>query len=501
MAPTDCILAIDQGTTSSRALVFDSRARIIARAQAEFEQLYPQPGWVEHCPDTLWQTTVEVARDAFACAEASGAHVVAIGIANQRETSLLWDRADGRPIGNAIVWQDRRTAALCRQLVDRGMEPEITHRTGLLLDPYFSATKLSWLLDQDMAIRRRANNGALAFGTVDSYLLWQLTGGKSHLTDITNASRTSLFNIRELVWDDTLLELFRIPRAVLPDVRDCASVFGHTLPALFGRALPVLGIAGDQQASALGHGCADSGKTKITYGTGGFLLVHTGTSVVSSRHRLLGTIAARLEGLTTYALEGSLFVAGAAIQWLRDELGVIDKAADTAALAASLDDNGGVYLVPAFTGLGAPHWNTAARGTICGLGRDTGRAHLARAALEASCYQTHDLLQAIHEDGLPVGQLRVDGGMSDNAWFMQSLADTLNMPVSRPAISETTALGAAWLAGHQAGLFDTLEAFTRQLSAADVFRPSIDEGERDRRLAGWRDALARTLLRGDSPQD
>jgi glycerol kinase len=487
----DCLLAIDQGTTSSRALIFDADLAVIALAQQEFEQLYPQQGWVEHDPQALWGTTLKVAREAIAGAQAKGARVVAIGIANQRETTLLWHRDTGQPLYNAIVWQDRRTAPTCRRLIEQGAEPDLTHRTGLLLDPYFSATKLGWILDHVDGARKLAADGRLAFGTVDTYLMWMLSGGKVHATDATNASRTNLFNIRDMDWDDTLLDLFDVPRSVLPDVYDCAAEFGTTDPTLLGQALPILGVAGDQQAAAIGHGCQRAGDAKITYGTGGFLLINTGDSPCESRHRLLATVASRLDGRTRYALEGSLFIAGAAVQWLRDELGIIDHAAQTGTLAASIPDNGGVYLVPAFTGLGAPHWDADARGLLCGLERGSGRAHLARAALEATCYQTHDLLEALRDDGQHPTALRVDGGMSENGWFMQTLADVLDLPLSVPATRETTALGVAWLAGRQAGLFGDLPQVTARLPAGQSFAPAIAPQHRATMLAGWRRALQR----------
>jgi glycerol kinase len=487
------ILAIDQGTTSSRAIVFDADGAIVAVRQAEFPQHFPDTGWVEHDPEGIWQTTLEVAQQALAKAEAAGDRVAAIGIANQRETTLIWDRATGAPIYNAIVWQDRRTADVCQRLSNAGMEVEVRARTGLLLDPYFSATKIAWILDHVDGARARADRGELAFGTVDTFLLWRLTGGEAHLTDATNASRTSLFNIHDQVWDDALLRLFEVPRACLPEVRDSASNFGATDPALFGRAIPILGVAGDQQAAAIGQSCFAPGAIKSTYGTGCFVLVNTGNKAVASNNRLLTTVAYRIDGKTTYALEGSIFTAGAAVQWLRDQLGIVKNAAETETLARAIADTGGVYLVPAFTGLGAPHWNSAARGTLVGLTRATGRAELARAALEAVCYQTADLLRAMADDGVTPTALRVDGGMVANDWLLQYLADILNLPVDRPAIMETTALGAATLAGLGAGLYDSVEDVAHRWRREARFEPAMDAAIRHARLAGWQAALQRTL--------
>lgn len=487
------ILAIDQGTTSSRAIVFDADGAIVAARQAEFAQHFADTGWVEHDPEDLWRTTLEVAQQALAEAEAGGDRVAAIGIANQRETTLVWDRATGAPIHNAIVWQDRRTADVYRRLSDAGAEAEVRARTGLLLDPYFSATKIAWILDHVAGARARADRGELAFGTVDTFLLWRLTGGAAHLTDSTNASRTSLFNIHHQAWDDALLRLFEVPRACLPEVRDSVSTFGATDPALFGRAIPILGIAGDQQAASIGQACFAPGAIKSTYGTGCFVLVNTGEVAVASNNRLLTTVAYRLDGKTTYALEGSIFTAGAAVQWLRDQLGIIDSAAETEALARSIADTGGVYLVPAFTGLGAPHWDSDARGTLVGLTRATGRAELARAALEAVCYQTADLLRAMADDGLTPTALRVDGGMVANNWLLQYLADILDLPVDRPAIMETTALGAAILAGLGAGLYDSVDDVAHHWQRDTRFEPAMDAATREARLEGWQDALTRTL--------
>ncbi|MBE7217496.1 MAG: glycerol kinase GlpK [Caulobacteraceae bacterium] len=489
----ELILAIDQGTTSSRALVFDAHAQVVSAAQAELPQVYPREGWVEHDPEAIWATTLSTAREAMARAEARGGRVVAIGLANQRETAIVWERRGGRPIHNAIVWQDRRTAGRCRDLEAQGALEEVRARTGLLLDPYFSATKAAWLLDHVEGARERAERGELAFGTVDSFLLWRLTEGATHATDATNASRTSLYNIHQGAWSDALCALFGAPRAMLPEVRDSSGDFGTTPAGLFGRSLPILGMLGDQQAALTGHACLAPGDAKCTFGTGGFLLVNTGAAPVASRNRLLTTVALQLEGRRSYALEGSIFVAGAAVQWLRDGLGVIGAAAETHDLAGGLEGNGGVYLVPAFTGLGAPHWDPDARGALFGLTRATGPAQLARAALEAVAYQTHDLLAAVAEDGAKVKTLRVDGGLAANDWAMQFLADIAQVTVARPASLETTALGAAYMAGRRAGVYGDLEAFRTEVEPRDVFAPRLPDAARARLLAGWRDAVSRTL--------
>lgn len=493
MGERPCILAIDQGTTSSRAIVFDAGAAVLAVAQMEFPQHYPADGWVEHDPEDIWRSTLEVSRQALQAAEATGARVVAIGVTNQRETTLIWDRQTGRPIHNAIVWQDRRTAADCAALAADGNETMVQARSGLLLDPYFSATKAAWLLDHVSGARMRAETGHLAFGTVDSFLLWRLTGGRVHATDATNASRTNLFNIHTQDWDPDLLRLFRVPAALLPEVKDSADSFGQTDPALFGRPIPVLGLVGDQQGATIGQCCFEPGTIKSTYGTGCFVVVNTGATPVASRHRLLTTIAYRIDGRTDYALEGSIFIAGAAVQWLRDGLGIVRTAAETEALAAGLPDNGGVYMVPAFTGLGAPHWDAAARGSLTGLTRASSRAHLARAALEASCYQTRDLLAAMREDGAVPAALRVDGGMVANGWMVQFLADLLDLPVDRPVVMETTALGAAYLAGRKAGVYGDFAEFTRVWQRDRRFDPAMPASTRAALLAGWQEAVKRTL--------
>ena len=489
------ILAIDQGTTSSRALVFDSAGKTVASAQKEFPQLYPADGLVEHDPEAIWATTLATAREAFQAAEETGGKVAAIGLTNQRETTFIWDRATGAAIHNAIVWQDRRTADVCNKLRDAGREDDITARTGLVLDPYFSASKAAWILDHVDGARARAESGDLAFGTVDSFLLHRLTGGKVHATDATNASRTSLYNIHDNAWDETLLETFRVPRALLPDVHDCAAEFGATDPEIFGRPVPIRGVAGDQQAAAFGQACFAPGDIKSTYGTGCFVLAHTGAAPARSQNKLLTTIAYRLGGETRYALEGSIFVAGAAVQWLRDELGLIRDADETAALAESIEDTKGVYLVPAFTGLGAPHWAPEARGLITGLTRGAGRAELARAALESVAYQTADLMEAIANDGAAAQTLRVDGGMVANDWVMQFLADILNLPVERPQVLETTALGAAYLAGLQSGIFQDTDDIAARWRLDARFHPAMAAQTRNRNLKGWRQALERALYK------
>ncbi len=487
------ILAIDQGTTSSRAIVFDGAGKAVATAQQEFAQHYPADGWVEHDPEDIWRTTLATAREVFQTVEGAGCEIAAIGITNQRETTILWDRATLKPIYNAIVWQDRRTADVCDQMRADGLEAGITARTGLLLDPYFSASKAAWILDHVDGARARAENGEIAFGTVDSFLISRLTGGAVHATDATNASRTSLYNIHTDEWDAGLLEEFRVPRQCLGDVRDCADDFGHTDPEIFGRPIPICGVAGDQQAAAFGQACFEVGDIKSTYGTGCFVMAHTGAEALTSNNKLLTTIAYRLGGKTRYALEGSIFIAGAAIQWLRDELGIIKNASDTAVLAETLKSNEGVYMVPAFTGLGAPHWRADARGAIYGLTRGSGRAHLVRAALEAVVYQTADLIDAFAADGVAPRTLRVDGGMVANDWTMQFLADILDLPVERPRILETTALGVAYLAGLQIGAYNNVSEITERWRLDARFQPAMAPDERSRNLAGWSEALRRTL--------
>jgi glycerol kinase len=491
------ILAIDQGTTSSRAIVFDETFSIRALAQEEFAQHFPASGWVEHDAGDLWQTTLRTARQALAEAGLEASDVAGIGITNQRETVVVWDRRTGKAIHRAIVWQDRRTAGFCAELKAAGHEPMVREKSGLLLDPYFSGTKLAWILDNVEGARAAAETGDLAFGTVDCFLLWQLTGGTVHATDATNASRTLLYNIHDNDWDGALLDLFGIPPAMLPEVRDCASEFGTTEPGLFDGAIAVLGMAGDQQAAVLGNACFSPGMVKSTYGTGCFAMVNTGTNAVASKNRLLTTIAYRLDGETTYALEGSIFIAGAAVQWLRDGLGIIADAAQSGELAAAADPGQAVVLVPAFTGLGAPYWDAHARGALFGLTRNTGRKELARAALESVCFQSHDLIEAMRGDW-PGGSdtvLRVDGGMVASDWTMQRLADILNAPVDRPEILETTALGAAWLAGHKAGVWPGQAGFSQAWRLERRFEPAMDDALRTEKLAAWADAVSRTLSR------
>ena len=493
MADPRTILAIDQGTTSTRSIVYDSAGHARATAQAEFQQHYPNAGWVEHDPEDIWRDTLATARAAIA---ESGTLPAAIGITNQRETTLLWDRATGRALHNAIVWQDRRTADTCARLREAGHEPLVSARTGLLLDPYFSATKLGWLLDTVPGARARAEKGELAFGTIDSFLLWRLTGGRVHATDATNASRTMLFDIHRQVWCPDLLALFDIPTTLLPDVRDNSTIFGETDAELFGAAIPIAGMAGDQQAALIGQQCLHAGMAKATYGTGCFLLMNTGEKAVTSTNRLLTTTAYRLGGKPTYAIEGSIFVAGAAIKWLRDGLGLITHASQTDDMATRVADNGGVYLVPAFVGLGAPHWDAGARGLISGLTLGTEAAHLARAALEAVAYQTHDLLDAMARDGAgEPATLRVDGGMAANEWLCRFLADIVATPVERPAALEATALGAAFLAGMAIGIWDGTEGLAAIDQAITRFEPHMPQPDRATLLTGWHDALGRALGR------
>ncbi|KPH77501.1 glycerol kinase GlpK [Bosea vaviloviae] len=495
------ILAIDQGTTSSRALIFDSKLEVVASAQREFAQHFPASGWVEHEPEDIWEGVLSTCREALRKAGLDAAAIAAIGITNQRETTLVWDRRTGRAIHRAIVWQDRRTAGTCADLVAAGHEALVAARTGLRIDPYFSATKIAWLLDNVPGARRRAEAGELAFGTVDSFLLWRLTGGAVHATDATNASRSMIFDIHRGVWDDDLLALFGIPAALLPEVRDCATLFGETAPDLFGAAIPVRGIAGDQQAATIGQACFSPGMVKSTYGTGCFALLNTGETPVASKHRLLSTIAYQLNRRRSYALEGSIFIAGAAVQWLRDGLGIIKDASETGPLARAADPAQDVYLVPAFVGLGAPHWDAQARGAIFGLTRGSGPREFAKAALESVCYQTLDLIEAMHADWPEAGPgskavrsvLRVDGGMAASDWTMQRLADLLDLPVDRPSLRETTALGAAYLAGLDAGLLPEPDRFADLWRLERRFTPGMAPSERSRKIDGWRDSVRRTL--------
>ncbi len=495
---SDYLLAIDQGTTSSRVIVFDSGGAVCGQAQREFRQHFPADGQVEHDAGEIWTGCLELCRGALKNARLEARQIAGIGITNQRETTVLWDRASGEPLARAIVWQDRRTAGHCERLREAGHERMVQEKTGLLLDPYFSATKLAWLLDNVPGARDRARRGELAFGTMDCWLLWKLTGGRVHATDATNASRTLLFNIHEQKWDPQLLELFDIPAELLPQVRDSAADFGSTQPALLGTPIPVTGIAGDQQAALVGQACFEPGMVKSTYGTGCFMMLNTGDQAILSEHRLLTTVGYRLDGKTTYAQEGAIFMAGATIQWLRDGLRIIDHASESEALARRVGSAHGVYLVPAFTGLGAPWWDPHARGALLGLTRDTGIAEVVTAGLEAVCYQTLDLLEAMEADGAGRPKaLRVDGGMVVNDWLAQNLADTLGLRVDRPVVTETTALGAAWLAGLQAGLFDSLEAISGRWRCDRSFEPRLAESERRSRHQGWTEAVNR--IRSDRP--
>ena len=489
------ILAIDQGTTSSRALIFNEDMKIVASAQQEFEQHFPRSGWVEHEPSDIWQSTLATCREVMAKANVEPSQVNAIGITNQRETTLIWDRKTGQPIHRAIVWQDRRTADMCARLKNEGHESLVSSKTGLLLDPYFSGTKIAWLLDNVSGAREAAVSGRLAFGTVDTYLLWCLTAGQVHATDATNASRTLLYNIETGQWDDDLLKLLDVPRELLPEVRDSAADFGTSAVDIFGCAIPIAGMAGDQQAASVGQACFSPGMLKSTYGTGCFALLNTGTERIASSNRLLTTVAYQLDGVTTYALEGSIFVAGAAVQWLRDGLRIIDDTSQSGTLAATSNPNEEVYLVPAFVGLGAPYWDAECRGAMFGLTRNTGPAEIARAALESVAYQTRDLLEAMKQDWSTASAtvLRVDGGMVSSQWTMQRLADILNAPVDQPTNLETTAQGAAYLAGRQVGIYPDLAEFSAQWTLEKRFEPMMDAAEREQKYAGWRDAVRRTL--------
>ena len=490
------VLAIDQGTTSTRAILFDREMTIAGSGQKEFAQHYPASGWVEHDPEEIWASVVTTVKAALRKAGRTASEVAALGITNQRETIVVWDRATGKPIHNAIVWQDRRTAPLCQKLKKQGLEKTFTRKTGLVLDPYFSGTKIAWILDKVKGARKRAEKGELLAGTIDSFLVWRLTGGKVHATDATNASRTLVYNIQENAWDDELLAILRIPARMLPQVKDCADDFGSTEKSLFGAEIRILGVAGDQHAATIGQACFEPGMMKSTYGTGCFALLNTGGDLVRSKNRLLTTIAYRLNGKTTYALEGSIFIAGAAVQWLRDGLKVIGKAEQSGKLAATADPTQNVYLVPAFVGLGAPHWDADARGAIFGLTRNSGPAEFARAALESVAFQTFDLLDAMRKDWKGASAktvLRVDGGMVASDWTMQRLADILDAPVDRPTILETTALGAAWLAGSQAGVWPAAETFAKNWVLERRFQPGMDASVRAGKLAGWRDAVRRTL--------
>jgi len=492
------VLVIDQGTTSTRAIVFDADAAPVASAQEEFPQIFPRPGWVEHDPDALWATTLSTAREALRRARLEPEHLAGVGIANQRETTLVWERATGKPIGNAIVWQDRRTADVCASLKASGCEPEVMATTGLVLDPYFSATKIAWLIDSAPGARAAAERGELAFGTVDSLLLWCLTNGAVHATDATNASRTLLYDIRAGAWDKDMLRLFRVPARVLPEVRDTTADYGLSAPEWLGAAVPIRALVGDQQSALIGQACVAPGMVKATYGTGGFLLLNTGREPTVSRNRLLTTVAYQWRGERHFALEGSIFSAGATVQWLRDGLRIIATAAESGDLAAASDMSQSVYCVPAFAGLGAPHWSSDARALLCGVTRGTTRGEIARAALESVGYQTRDLIEAMRADAATSGAgaidvIRVDGGMAASDWTMQFLADILDIPVDRPKDLESTAQGAAFAAGWQAGLYPGPESFAEKRRRDRLFKPRMDETRRERLYLGWREAVRRTL--------
>jgi len=487
------VLALDQGTTSSRAILFDRGGRAVATAQQEFPQIFPQPGHVEHDPEDIWRTQIATAREVLTTAGMTAADVAAIGVTNQRETTVLWDRATGAPVANAIVWQSRVTAGLCDRLRAAGHEPTIRARTGLVLDAYFSASKIKHLLDTTDGLRARAARGEVLFGTIDTFLLWRLSGGRLHVTDESNASRTLLYNIHQRQWDDDLLALFDVPREMLPEVRSSSEVYGHTAPELFGAPIPIGGVAGDQQAALFGQACFEPGEAKNTYGTGCFMLLNTGSRLVASQKGLLTTVAWRLGDRTTYALEGSVFVAGAAVQWLRDGLRAISTSADVERLMRDVPDAGGVYLVPAFVGLGAPYWDPHARGTIVGLTRDSRVEHIARAAVDAMAYQTRDVLEVMQEEaGLTLPHLKVDGGASANAMLLQFQADQLGVPVRRPVVAETTALGAAYLAGLAVGFWDGLDDVRHNWALDREFSPRMGAEERARGYAGWTRAVERS---------
>lgn len=489
------ILAIDQGTTSSRAIVFDAKMQLVASAQKETRQIFPNSGWVEHDPEDIWETTLTTCKDAILKAGIDSSKIASIGITNQRETTILWDKDTGKPITNAIVWQDRRTSGICEELRSDGYGPMITEKTGLLLDPYFSASKIKWVLDNVEGVRSKAKDGKILFGTVDSFLLWRLTGGKVHATDATNAARTMLYDIRNGEWDSELCQLFGVPITILPEVRDCASDFGSTDPNLLGAAIPIRGIAGDQQAATIGQACFEPGMIKSTYGTGCFALLNTGEKLVQSRNRLLGTIAYQLDEKPTYALEGSIFSAGTIVQWMRDGLGIVKTASETESMARSAQIDDDVYIVPAFTGLGAPYWDADCRGAIYGLTRDTSAKEIVRAGLEAIGYQTKDLVSLMHTEweSNKKQTLRVDGGMSENGWAMQFMANMINAKIERPPLLETTALGVAWLAGMHVGLYKDMNGFAEEWKCEETYKPDMPMQMREKKYAGWKEAVSRTL--------
>lgn len=490
---TPLILSIDQGTTSSRAVVFDADGTPVASDQQEFTQHFPNDGWVEHDANEIWRSVEHTCRNALG--EVQAESVAAIGITNQRETTVVWDRRNGEPVCPAIVWQDRRTAGFCRQLEEQGHSDLIARKTGLLLDAYFSATKIRWILDHVEGARKLADEGHLAFGTVDCFLIYKLSRHERHVTDVTNASRTMLFNIHSLDWDSELLDVFGIPQSMLPEVLDCDAHFGDA-SALFDRPVPIHGVLGDQHAATVGQACFEPGMIKSTYGTGNFVMLNTGPNALVSTQKLLTTIAYRLNGTTTYALEGSVFIAGAVVQWLRDKLKVLDNAADSEAIARAVHDDGNVVMVPAFTGLGAPHWDADARGAILGLTRNTGYEHIVAAALESVCFQSYDLLNAMRADGASISSLRVDGGMCANSWVMQLLADVLELPVQRPRNIETTVLGAAVVAGLGAGLIKSQQDITALWQLDEEFTPSMDNADREQKISRWNEAVAKVRYRG-----
>jgi len=486
------ILAIDQGTTSSRAIIFDHDGNVVSVAQQEFMQYYPKPGWVEHDPNEIWATTMGVIADAMARGNINRSQISAIGITNQRETTVIWDAETGKPVHNAIVWQDRRTSKICDNLKEKGLEETIKHKTGLMVDAYFSGTKIKWILDNVEGAREKAEAGKLRFGTIDTWLIWKLTNGKVHVTDYTNASRTMIYNIFDLKWDEDLLKELNIPSSLLPEVKPSSQIYGNTDVDVFGAEVPIAGIAGDQQAATFGQVCYEKGMVKNTYGTGCFMLMNTGEDPIESKHGLLTTIAYGIDGKVNYALEGSIFVTGAAVQWLRDELKIVDSAADTEYYATKVKDNGGVYFVPAFAGLGAPYWDMYARGTIVGLTRGSSKAHIIRATLESIAYQTRDVLEAMEADsGIKLKTLRVDGGAALNNFLLQFQSDILGVEVERPVVNETTALGAAYLAGLAVGFWNGQEELLRKWKRDALFTPQMAEDERERLYAGWKRAVER----------
>ncbi len=489
----DTYISIDQGTTSSRAILFGEDGSILKTCQMEFEQIYPKPGWVEHNPEEIWETTKSVLKDLYHSDIAKNHKIRGIGITNQRETTILWDRKSGKPIYNAIVWQDRRTSDFCKSLVKQGLEETVINKSGLVIDPYFSATKIKWILDNVPGARSKAENNEICFGTVDSFLLWKLTGGKVHATDATNASRTSLYNIESLEWDNELLKIFDVPISLMPVVMDSNSHFGDISKDIINVELPILSILGDQQAAAVGQACFKPGSIKSTYGTGCFVIINSGKKIIKSNSRLLGTICYKINGEVTYALEGSIFIAGAVVQWLRDSLKIIETASQTEDIIEKMQSNSGVYLVPAFTGLGCPYWDPDARGAIYGITRDTGKNEITRAAIESVAYQTRDLFKAMSEDGISPKMLRVDGGMTDNDWLMQFLSNILDISVEVPKITETTALGVAMMAALTDGKYSTLEELSNLWSSNKSYIPKIDKSERDNLLKNWDYYVNKTL--------